>query len=119
MATDAFVQSKIKDKVVVMFSKTYCPYCIKAENIFKKYFGSILPRDQFENVRIDQMQGGFSIQEYLLKLTGARTVSSHILRYFEILKVPRVFIRGKCIGGYNETAKKHVTGELASLISGK
>ena len=29
------IQSLIDQKPVIMFSKTYCPYCTRAKNIFK------------------------------------------------------------------------------------
>ena len=46
---------------------------------------------------------GSAIQDYLLKLTGARSV-------------PRVFVGGKCIGGGTETQDLHKTGQLATLL---
>ena len=46
---------------------------------------------------------GNDIQDYLLQLTGARSV-------------PRVFIGGKCIGGGSETKGLHETGQLVPLL---
>ena len=44
-----------------------------------------------------------AIQDYLLKLTGARSV-------------PRVFIGGKCIGGGSETRALHDQGKLIPML---
>ena len=46
---------------------------------------------------------GSAIQDYLLSLTGDRTV-------------PRVFIGGNCIGGGSDTQKLHQDGKLVPLL---
>lgn len=46
---------------------------------------------------------GNAIQDYLLSLTGDRTV-------------PRVFIAGECIGGGSDTKKLHQEGKLVPLL---
>ena len=46
---------------------------------------------------------GAAIQDYLLSLTGARSV-------------PRVFIGGKCIGGGSETRALNESGQLKKLL---
>lgn len=46
---------------------------------------------------------GSAIQDYLLSLTGDRTV-------------PRVFIGGNCIGGSSETKKLQQDGKLVPLL---
>ena len=44
-----------------------------------------------------------AIQNYLKKLTGARSA-------------PRVFINGKCIGGGDETMALESSGKLSTLL---
>lgn len=44
-----------------------------------------------------------AIQDYLLKLTGARSV-------------PRVFINGKCVGGGSETRALQDQGKLVPML---
>ena len=46
---------------------------------------------------------GDAIQDYLLELTGERTV-------------PRVFIKGQCIGGGSETRNLHQQNKLVPLL---
>ncbi len=46
-----------------------------------------------------------AIQDYLLKLTGARSV-------------PRVFIKDRCIGGGSETRDLHQKNKLVPMLKG-
>jgi glutaredoxin 3 len=97
-----YVQKKITTHKVVVFSKTYCPYCIKA----KKALGTILKPDQMEVIELDQISGSptcIQIQDALNEATGGRSV-------------PRVFIGGNFIGGGDDTAAKQANGELAQLL---
>jgi glutaredoxin 3 len=92
------VDELIKTHKVVVFSKTYCPYCVKAKNVLTKYAIKDLYVIELENREdCDEMQN------YLSKLTGARTV-------------PRVFIDGKCIGGGDDTAKLDSQNKLKPLL---
>jgi len=70
----AFVDSKISGKKVVVFSKTTCPFCDKVKKLFK---GSEynLGGEDYEVVELDKQSEMSAIQDYLLKLTGARSVS--------------------------------------------
>lgn len=60
---------------VVIFSKTYCPYCVKA----KQAVGSVMDMSNVVVVELDKRPDGDAIQDYLLSITGGRSV-------------PRVFI---------------------------
>ncbi|KAF8073193.1 GRXC3 [Scenedesmus sp. PABB004] len=96
------VNTKIKENKVVVFSKTYCPYCIKA----KKALTSLIKPEQMEVVEIDGMSHGegIDVQDALYEVTGGRSV-------------PRVFIGGKFIGGGDDTAAALASGQLAQLLS--
>lgn len=85
------VEAKIKERKVMIFSKSLCPYCKKAKRLFEVYR---LGKDDYEVMELDRVPGGGDIQSYLSVKTGARTV-------------PRVFVNGKCIGGYTETKEIH------------
>jgi len=100
----AFVERKINGKRVVVFSKTHCPYCTKAKDALKKLLGKELPPEEYEVIELDNRNDGDKIQDYLANLTGARSV-------------PRVFIKGKFIGGGNETAGFAAAGQLAAMVS--
>lgn len=66
-----FVSNTIKQKKVVVFSKSYCPYCIKAKDALKKY---PIDPNQFEILEIENRSDCQEIQEYLRELTGASSV---------------------------------------------
>ncbi|GBF90226.1 hypothetical protein Rsub_03359 [Raphidocelis subcapitata] len=94
----AFVKDTIKANKVVVFSKTYCPYCVKAKRALQQL------TTNFHVVELDQRGDGDAIQDALLDLTGARSV-------------PRVFVAGKFIGGGDDTAAKAASGELKTLLA--
>ena len=64
-----FVDQAIKSHKVVVFSKTYCPYCTKAKNVLGKY-----KLKDAKIIELDDRDDSDVIQDYLAKITGARTV---------------------------------------------
>ena len=60
----------------------------------------------FKIVELDQREDGSDIQDYMMELTGGRTV-------------PRVFIDGAFIGGADDTAALDARGELQTLLKQK
>eukprot|EP00195_Chlamydomonas_chlamydogama_P013002 CAMPEP_0202901172 /NCGR_PEP_ID=MMETSP1392-20130828/13764_1 /ASSEMBLY_ACC=CAM_ASM_000868 /TAXON_ID=225041 /ORGANISM="Chlamydomonas chlamydogama, Strain SAG 11-48b" /LENGTH=138 /DNA_ID=CAMNT_0049587689 /DNA_START=47 /DNA_END=463 /DNA_ORIENTATION=+ len=94
------VDETLKQHKVVVFSKSYCPYCAKA----KSALGGLLRSDQFYAIEIENRADCGEIQDYLQSLTGARSV-------------PRVFIDGKFIGGGDDTARLAQNGELKKLLA--
>ncbi|XP_002734958.1 glutaredoxin-like [Saccoglossus kowalevskii] len=93
----SFVDAKIKDNKVVVFSKSYCPYCKMAKTALNKY------KIALEVIEIEDRPDSEEIQDYLNTLTGARSV-------------PRVFINGKCIGGGSETTQFDRQGKLEPML---
>ena len=75
-----FVDAKIAGKKVMVFSKTHCPYCAKAKDVFKKHVGKDLSPEEYEVLEIENMADCAEIQDYLLELTGARSVSYKVVR---------------------------------------
>ena len=65
----AFVELQVKDNKVVVFSKTYCPYCKKA----KEALSSTGLKD-YALIELDQREDGDEIQDILLGITGGRSV---------------------------------------------
>ena len=84
-----------------VFSKSYCPYCVKAKDAIKSALGQpgIAATVVWE---LDERDDGAAIQSYLGTKTGASTV-------------PRVFIGGKFLGGGEETARAARDGTLVKL----
>ncbi|CAL5375381.1 unnamed protein product [Camellia sinensis] len=93
----AFIKKTISSHSIVIFSKSYCPYCKKAKAVFKEL-------NQTPHViELDQREDGWNIQDALSEIVGRRTV-------------PQVFINGKHIGGSDDTVEAYESGELAKLL---
>ncbi|KAF4697045.1 hypothetical protein FOZ63_010377 [Perkinsus olseni] len=97
MSVKSFVDNEIASNKVMVFSKSYCPFCKKA----KEALASI--NADAKVIELDQRDDCADIQDYLGQLTGARSV-------------PRVFVKGKFIGGGDDTVAKAHSGELKTLI---
>ncbi|KAG5676844.1 hypothetical protein PVAND_006651 [Polypedilum vanderplanki] len=95
---EKFVKDTISKERVVIFSKTYCPYCEMAKQPFKKM------NVKFLAIELEDRDDCSEIQDVLNDLTGARTV-------------PRVFIDGKFVGGGTDIKKLYESGELANMLS--
>ncbi|XP_043188516.1 glutaredoxin-C4-like [Amphibalanus amphitrite] len=101
MASPAIKQSVdqlIKANKVMIFSKSYCPYCTMAKKVFKEM------GQEYGLIELDETQDGSSMQQYLAQITGASSV-------------PRVFVSGNCIGGGTETRSLYQSGQLKSMLA--
>nr|XP_057929312.1 glutaredoxin 2 isoform X2 [Doryrhamphus excisus] len=92
-----YVNEVVSQNCVVIFSKTTCPYCKMAKNVFNEIGAT------YKVIELDEHNEGRRLQEALAQVTGARTV-------------PRVFINGSCIGGGSDTKQLHQQGKLVPLI---
>lgn len=95
----AFVEKTINENKVVVFSKTYCPYCTKA----KRALAVEIDLSKVLIIELENRPDCDAVQDALLQLTGGRSV-------------PRVFINGKFIGGGDDTAHLQSTGQLRKLL---
>eukprot|EP00878_Enallax_costatus_P008030 GHUV01008397.1.p1 GENE.GHUV01008397.1~~GHUV01008397.1.p1 ORF type:complete len:155 (+),score=28.82 GHUV01008397.1:56-466(+) len=93
------VKQTVADNKVVVYSKTYCPYCSEAKGLFQKLS---VPAKVIE---LDVIQGGSDLQLGLQEVTGRRTV-------------PQVFIGGKHVGGCDDTIAAYQSGDLKQLLAG-
>nr|CAD7445625.1 unnamed protein product [Timema bartmani] len=91
------VKDLIKSDGVVIFSKSYCPYCKMAKEVFDKL------KHKYTAIELDNRDDGDSIQAVLAQLTGAKTV-------------PRVFVKGECIGGGTDVKKLYESGALVAKL---
>ncbi|XP_033879484.1 uncharacterized protein LOC117414012 isoform X1 [Acipenser ruthenus] len=96
-ASASFVQEVVSRNCIVIFSKTTCPSCRLAKNVFNE-IGT-----PYKVIELDQHEGGKQLQDTLGEMTGAKTV-------------PRVFVNGTCIGGGSETKELHQRGKLLPLV---
>ncbi|KAF9924634.1 hypothetical protein FBU30_005430 [Linnemannia zychae] len=92
------VDAIIADNAIVVFSKSYCPYCIKAKNLLTK-LGA-----KYFVLELDNVEDGAAIQAYLAELTGQRTV-------------PNIFISKKHIGGCDDLHSLDNNGQLKTLLA--
>ena len=74
-AAKQFVEMKIHGKKVVVFSKSYCPYCTMAKDALRPHVGKEIKPDQYEVIEIENRPDCSDIQAYLRKITGASSVS--------------------------------------------
>lgn len=93
------IKADVAANKVIMYSKVYCPYCIKAKNALNQF----IKADQYKVVELDQRQDIVTMQDALGEITGGRTV-------------PRVFINGKFLGGGDDTAAAAANGTLEKLL---
>jgi len=96
------VETGISDNKVVIFSKSWCPYCAKAKKLLQNYPG--IAKDEIKIYELDELDEGSKIQEYLLEKTGQRTV-------------PNVFIKQTHIGGSDDLTEWNKNGELKKLLA--
>lgn len=74
-----FVETTINSKPVVVFSKTYCPFCVKVKKLFQEEIK--VPADKMTVVEIENMPDCSAIQAVLKEITGASSVSVIVLSY--------------------------------------
>lgn len=92
-----FIEEQVKDNDIVIFSKTYCPFCKTTKQIFSDL--GTTPAI-FE---LDQMSNGVELQDALLVKTGQKTV-------------PNVWVKGEHVGGNDDTKALLLSGKLKDML---
>lgn len=80
-----------------VFSKSYCPYCTGAKDLFEDLDVS------YKAYELDTRDDGADIQQALAELTGQKTV-------------PNIFINKKHIGGYSALEEAYKSGKLQTIF---
>ena len=93
------VDKAIAANPVMVFSKSYCPFCAKA----KRALESVLPCEKIVVMELESRPDCADIQDYLMSITGGRSV-------------PRVFVAGKFIGGGDDTDALARSGQLKAML---
>ncbi|KAE8337606.1 hypothetical protein BDV24DRAFT_139877 [Aspergillus arachidicola] len=88
-------QSIINDNAVVVFSKSYCPYCKASKSLLSQLKANYL------TIELDKESDGNAIQDALEEISGQRTV-------------PNIFIKQKHIGGNSDLQDRK--NELPALL---
>lgn len=94
------IAQMLKRSPIVIFSKSYCPYSLRAKDLLLKQY-KITPSPFV--VELDKHQHGTELQAALGKQTGRRTV-------------PNIMISGKSIGGSDELVALESEGKLVERI---
>ncbi|KAI8056180.1 thioredoxin-like protein [Syncephalis plumigaleata] len=85
-SVQALVKDYINEHEVMVFSKTYCPYCSRAKQILQKMIAELGLTVKLFVLELDVEPNGAEIQNALLEISGQRTV-------------PNIYINGKHVGG--------------------
>jgi glutaredoxin 3 len=101
MASDTadYVDDQISSNEVMVFSKSYCPFCDSTKRLFENMDGV-----DANIVEVDQADDGDGITAALLDKTGQRTF-------------PNVFVKGTHIGGNDETQLAAKMGKIKKILS--
>ncbi|XP_034089144.1 thioredoxin reductase 3 isoform X1 [Gymnodraco acuticeps] len=91
------IQLLIDSNQVMVFSKSYCPYCVKVKDLFKEL------KLEFNAMELDLIEDGTNYQDMLLEMTGQKSV-------------PNVFINKTHVGGCDNTLQAHKDGSLQQLL---
>mmetsp|Transcript_40599 Transcript_40599/g.67999 ORF Transcript_40599/g.67999 Transcript_40599/m.67999 type:complete len:104 (-) Transcript_40599:679-990(-) len=94
---EATIMNNNASHPVMVYSKTYCPFCDKTKKLFKDL--GVTPKV----VELDKTADGDAMQAELAKISGQRSV-------------PNVFIGGKHVGGNDDTHTAHRNGELTKML---
>lgn len=96
----SFIEAENRSHAVVVWSKSYCPYCTQTKELFRSLDVSDVAVHE-----LDRLPGprGRQLQEELHRMTGQRSV-------------PNVFVRNRHVGGNDDTHRAHRSGELARLL---
>ncbi len=73
----SLVTKALQDNLVMVFSKSHCPHCLRAKRVLDAELG----QSRYVVMELENRSDCAAIQDYLRQITGARTV-------------PRVFLQG-------------------------
>jgi GrxC family glutaredoxin len=81
-------------KKIEIYSKQWCPYCLKAKSLLKSKGLS------YEDIDVTE---DMAQKQEMIARSGRRTV-------------PQIFIDGKAMGGYDDISQLNATGELDKML---
>jgi glutaredoxin 3 len=93
-----FAKTEIANNKVVVFSKSFCPFCKKTKALFDS------KKVDYMIYELNEMDDGAAIQDALLEISGQNTV-------------PNVFINGEHLGGNSEAQTANGSGKLDELLA--
>ncbi|KAI8854078.1 thioredoxin-like protein [Chytridium lagenaria] len=97
MGAKETVNTLINDNNVMVFSKSFCPYCKKAKSLLDSL------NVKYTAVELDNESNGSEIQGVLAEISGQRTV-------------PNIYINKTHVGGCDALHAAHSSGQLKTLL---
>ncbi|KAK3593408.1 hypothetical protein CHS0354_021988 [Potamilus streckersoni] len=97
-----FVDNKLKQRKVLLFSKTSSPECKTVKELLQEYKMAV---QHFEVVEIEKRQDVNQIEDYFM-----------ILCLSDRREVPQLFVDGKYVGGEKEILLMHESGQLKKVL---
>ena len=85
-------------KLVVVFSKSYCPFCKKTKSTLTEKGVA------FKAIELNQIDNGADVQDSLLEMSGQRTV-------------PNVYVKGVHLGGNDDTQAAIKSGKFDEMLN--
>eukprot|EP00760_Papus_ankaliazontas_P031940 PhM_4_TR5549/c0_g1_i1/m.53517/K03676/grxC, GLRX, GLRX2; glutaredoxin 3 len=92
-----FLNMMLRQNNIVLISASYCNFCTRLKKLF------IESNMRFVSLEIDIIPNGRDVFRAVQGITSNNTV-------------PQVFIRGHCIGGYDEVLLFSEQGRLQALV---
>ena len=92
------IRTSIASNPVMIFSKSYCPYCLRVKDLFDDLS---VP---YKALELDEHEYGDEIQQTLKQISGQNTV-------------PNVFVKGAHVGGSDNTHDAKQSGRLQELLN--
>ncbi|KAF9432057.1 thioredoxin reductase [Entomortierella beljakovae] len=97
-AIRSLIRNSIAQNPVMIFSKSYCPYCLQVKELFEDNY---VP---YKALEIDEHDQGTEIQEALKRISKQSTV-------------PNVYIKGNHVGGCDATIAANESGLLKQYLN--
>jgi len=83
---------------IIIYTKDYCPYCVKAKNLLKR-------KGQEANIREIDITRDEALQKEMTQKSGGRKT------------VPQIFINGTHVGGCDDLYALDATKKLDALLT--
>ncbi|KAI8377902.1 Alg9-like mannosyltransferase family-domain-containing protein [Radiomyces spectabilis] len=93
-----WVDFTLRKHPMVVYSKTYCPYCNAAKQLLNRYCP-----DAYFVIEVDKRPDGLQIKQALIQRSGRHTF-------------PQVYVQGKILGGYDDLLTLETQKGLADRL---
>jgi len=100
------IDSLIASNKVLIFSKSYCPYCERSKSFLSDKLNTLQKKEiKIKTLELDLEPNGSIIQNLLSKKLNREKIT-----------VPQIFINSQHIGGCDDLLTKEQKGELDPLL---